>query len=221
MHSAAPGWSGPPADAARGPPAHLGRLAQLVRAPALQAGSHWFESGIAHCKCRSCNNFHRHPPLVDKSHFIRNFPLKPLFALVNDYVTRGARSNQKHSCGCSVLRETNHVPVAANIGRFPVTCCLRAVSPKGFPRRQHARPSPRCASATRSGEDPAGAVRGIPDRGRTRIVEKSNRNRDSHRLLRRGSAMWVLTLFEHAPWARDSDVRAVLEAPRAEVALPR
>ena len=26
----------------------IGRLAQLVRAPALQAGGHWFESSIAH-----------------------------------------------------------------------------------------------------------------------------------------------------------------------------
>ncbi len=26
----------------------IGRLAQLVRAPALHAGSHWFESSIAH-----------------------------------------------------------------------------------------------------------------------------------------------------------------------------
>ena len=27
---------------------NLGRLAQLVRAPALHAGGHWFESSIAH-----------------------------------------------------------------------------------------------------------------------------------------------------------------------------
>ena len=29
-------------------PCILGRLTQLVRVPALQAGCHWFESGIAH-----------------------------------------------------------------------------------------------------------------------------------------------------------------------------
>ena len=30
---------------------YFGRLAQLVRAPALQAGGHWFESYIAHHLC--------------------------------------------------------------------------------------------------------------------------------------------------------------------------